>query len=180
MEIGASSYTSRVVATQPRAASNDRTRSQRPGFPKVGEPKVDRVKPEREGPVKVGFGSDSVKVPNLAANTIKRNVRQAEELIPTLRESEARVRERLEKDERYLAEQDAQAEQRHLDLRASQQAAFDGTRSFISNVNNAAGQALVRTGQSEPPNTNRLDIRIGDTQIPYDKPESRPPLELFA
>ena len=180
MEIGATSYTPRVVAAQPRATSNDRARQQRLGFPPASDVNEERHQREHQEPQKVGFGSDSVKIPNLAANTIKRNVRQAEDLVPTLRESEERVRERLAKDERNLVEQDNRAEQRRLDLSASQRAAVDGTRTFLASVNKAAGEALVRTGQAEPARTNRLDIRIGDTQVPFDKPDARQPLDLFA
>lgn len=180
MEIGAINYSSRVVATQSRVTSRDRTLSQRLGSSQTGEIKEPFFQSRETEPLKVGFGSDSVKIPDLAANTIKRNVRQAEELVPTLRESEDRVRDRIEQDERNLTEQDNRAELRRLDLRASQQAAVDSTRTFISTLNNAAGEALARTGQSEPVQTNRLDIRIGDTQIPYDKPDARPPLDLFA
>ncbi|MCC6793482.1 MAG: hypothetical protein IT366_00070 [Candidatus Hydrogenedentes bacterium] len=180
MEIGATSYSTRVVAPHSRVTSNDRARSQRTGLSQPDESKEPQFRSKSKEPLKVGFGNDSVKVPNLAANTIKRNVRQAEELIPSLRESEERVRNRIEKDERNLTEQDNRAEQRRLDFRASQQAAVGSTRSFVSSVNYAAGEALVRTGQSEPAQTNRLDIRIGDTQIPYDKPDTRQPLDLFA
>lgn len=180
MEIGATSYSSNAVAARSRATLRDHARSQRLGFTQSSETKEPSFHPERKEPLKVGFGSDSVKIPSLAANTIKRNVRQAKDLVPTVKESEERVRERIEEDERKLTDQDTRAEQRRLDLRAFQQAAFDNTRDFISNVNNAAGDALVRTGQAEPPRTNRLDIRIGDTQVPYDKPDARQPLDLFA
>ncbi|NUM56499.1 MAG: hypothetical protein HUU46_22945 [Candidatus Hydrogenedentes bacterium] len=179
MEIGVTTYASTAVTSYSRTAASSRAREPRLGFQ---SPEPDGDAPftrDRKEPVKVGFGNDSVKIPNLAANTIKRNVRQAGELIPTLEESEARVRKRVEEDAKRLAERDAEPPKR-LDIRASQETAVNAARSFISGVNDAAGQARFRTGQAEQPPTNRLDIRIGDAQIPYDKPQPQKPLDLFA
>lgn len=179
MEIGGNSYSASVTAAQPRVAPPNRPRQPRAGFDQAEDASGSPFNDAKPAPVKVGFGSDSVKIPNLAANTIKRNVRQAEQLVPTLEESEARVRERVEKDERRVAERETE-KPKPLDLHASRESAVNAARSFVATLNSAAGEARFRTGQYDEPRSNRLDIRIGETQVPYDKPEARKPLDLFA
>jgi hypothetical protein len=179
MEIGGSRYTPSVVATQLRTTSTGRARQPKVGFRGPDEEGNTAFPKSRPEPIKIGFGKDSVKIPNIMVATIKRNVRQARELIPTIEESEARVRDRVEEDARRLSERNRQAP-KSLDLSASKQSAENNARSFISSLNTAAGEARFRTGTGEQPPTNRLDIRIGDTQVPFDKPESRPPLDLLA
>lgn len=130
-------------------------------------------------PIKIGFGKDSVKIPNLTVSTIKRNVRQAAALVPTPEESEARVRQRVRDDERRIGEQIAQAP-RMLDLRTSRESAVNAARSYLSSVNTAAGQALALTDPVRHTDTNRLDIRVGNINVPYDKPKTAPTFDLLA
>ena len=129
--------------------------------------------------VVVGFGEDSVKLPQVAAMAIKRNVSQAKELVPSLEESSARVRERLEEDARELREAERPRPQR-LDLNAPRETAVNAARSLVAGVNDAAGKTLARAWNEEDAPGNRLDIRIGNTRVAFDAPPLRPPLDLLA
>ena len=179
MQIGGSQYASSLVATQSQTSAANRAQRRKLGFQVAEEdngPKLTKSQPE---PVKIGFGSDSVKIPSLAVATIKQNVRQAEVLIPTLEESQARVHERVQEDQRRLTEQKQEPPQT-LDFRAAQSSAANSARAYLSSINAAAGEARFRTGVGDEAQTNRLDVRIGDTVIPLEKTESRPPIDLFA
>lgn len=179
MEIGATRFSPSVAANQLQATAAGRARKRNADFQQNEDDSRPGYLKERAEPVKVGFGNDSVKVPNLAVSTIKRNVRQAGDVIPTLEESQARVRERVAEDERRVAEQKPEPS-KQFDLRASREAAISNARSFVSKIDATIAETRFRTGNGEAPATNRLDIRIGDTQIPYDKPDSRTPLDLRA
>lgn len=129
-------------------------------------------------PPKIGFGDESVKVPGLAVATIRRNLREAKKLVPTLEESHARVRERVQEDAERMEEEADVAPA--LDLGAGRSRAIAETRQFVNALNTTAGHALERVGAVPAGKTNRLDVRIGDVAIPFDSPAARPPLDLFA
>ena len=47
------------------------------------------------GEVRVGFGRDTVSIPQLTATTVRQNVENARTLVPTVEEEQARIRERF-------------------------------------------------------------------------------------
>ena len=179
MQIGGSQYASSLVATQSQTSAANRVQRRKIGFQAPEDDKGPTLTKSRPEPVKIGFGSDSVKIPSLTVATIKQNVRQAEVLIPTLEESQTRVHERIQKDERRLTERKQEPPQT-LDLRSVQSSAANSARAYLSSINAAAGEARFRTGVGKETQTAGLDIRIGDTVIPLEKTESRPPIDLFA
>lgn len=180
MEIGGSPYPSSATASFLPTAGRNHVRKPQVGFGDLesdgSQSPFEKVPQE---PRKIGFGNDSVKIPNLTISTIKRNVRQAADLVPTREESEARVRQRVRDDERRVGEQIAQAP-KTLDLRPSRESAVHAARSYLSSVNTAAGRTPARSDSDDRPAPNRLDIRVGNTQIPYDKPKTGSVFDLLA
>lgn len=158
------------------------TRSGREGRASAQDEKtaVSLFRNEDPPPPKVGFGEDSVKVPGLAVTTIRRNLREAKKLVPTVEESQVRVRQRVQKDaERVQVEVEDEVAPA-FDLGAGRSRAIAETRQFVNALNTTAGRALERVGAVPSGKTNRLDVRIGDVAIPFDSPAARPPLDLFA
>ena len=179
MEVTRTGYAPVASVAQSATGEGRRIRRARVGFDQAGEERDGLSARRRPEGVRVGFGADSVKLPSVAATTIKRNVGQAKELVPTLEESSARVRERLDEDARRLRERE-EAPTPTLDLTSPREAAVNAARSFVSGLNAAAGRAQSRTGLGEPEPEDRLDIRIGDVRVPLEKSSPRLSLDILA
>ena len=177
MAVGA--ITSSTAATQSDLYAVALSRNRMSQRDTATSPAASLFPPEDTAPAKVGFGSDSVKLPGIAASTIRRNLRDAKQVVPTVEESDSRVRQRIAEERRQTLEQEFTAPP-PLNLTQGRRDAANQAGQYISSLNTAAGNALARTGQGEQPPTNRLNIRIGDTEIPFDKPQTRPTLDLLA
>ncbi len=180
MEIGSRGALSAAANAARFAGASTRARANKPQSVATEEKTDTSLNRERKVAPEVGFGANSVKLPGIAVNTLKRNLSQAEKLVPTVEESEAKVRERVEKDQERLTTRQLDRNRPPLDLRSGTAEAVNNAREFVSSINKAAGQAKARTSEDDSPPANKVDIRIGDKTIPYDNPRTKKSLDLLA
>ena len=170
MEIGAQGafYSSSLAS---KGQAGDAARAQRISAKLTrSDDDADSKPKETKEPPRVGFGANSVTLPSVAVNTLRENLSQAGELVPSVAESEARVRERIEEEQRRFAERKKiELDLPKLDLRSGEEQAISRTREFVGNLNDTARAARTRASGEETPQSNRIDIRIGDTTIPLEK-----------
>lgn len=131
-------------------------------------------------PVRVGFGSGSVSLPGVTITALKRNLSEAQKLVPTIVESEDRVRERIAEDKERLEHLSDPEPPRFLDVRVGADDAAGHARTIINRMNSTAGQALTRAGFGESQTPDRVSVQIRGIQVPVVRDSSAPRLDVFA
>ncbi len=143
------------------------TAPQDESLPKIG------FAPKTPPPERVGFGEGTITVPGAAAKTIGQNMKQAGQIVHTLQEVRAHLREEA------AAQEQQPVAQIQIDIqKASAQASYR-SRQLVSSLNTAAGTALARVQGEAPPSTGvTLDIRIGDQTVSFQRTPPRPTLNI--
>lgn len=140
----------------------------------------DLFRDDKPEPVHVGFGSGSVSLPGLTITALKRNLSEAQKLVPTIVESEDWVRERIAEDKARLERLSNPEPPRFLDVRVGADDAAGHARTIINGLNSTAGQALTRAGLGASQAPDRVSVQIGDIQLPVIRDSSRPRLDVLA
>lgn len=135
--------------------------------------------------VSVGFGSQTISVPAAAALTVRRGVDEARQLVPTLEESQATLRERLIEQREAFGEEleEFEPQQLTLDLRDGQVNAASQARQLVNGINAAATQAASRLSGAEetpPPDNGGPSINIGGRTFEFGAPETGNLLNILA
>ncbi|GMV99495.1 MAG: hypothetical protein AMXMBFR84_06340 [Candidatus Hydrogenedentota bacterium] len=136
---------------------------------------------ERPEPQRVGFGTGTVSAPAAALRTLDRNLAEAEKIVPTFEELQQEVRDRITREQERLArENPPTSSPATFDLREATTRASDTARGFVNGLNDAAGTARARLQGETPPETNRIDVRVGSEQVALTRSTQTPAFEFFA
>jgi hypothetical protein len=136
---------------------------------------------------RAGFGAGTVSVPTAAVRALGTNLDNARQIVPTVEQSRAELRERLAQ-ERALkeAETTEQAQEPpepiNVSFQRNEAAARAQARQFINRLNEAAGTAQARFAGREPEGSvGGPRIRVGEEAFAFQTaPEGPTQVDLLA
>lgn len=135
---------------------------------------------EARDELRAGFGKGTITAPAAAVRTVRRNMHEARQLVPTFEELQEETRARIEDQQRTLREAAPGRRGDALALRRGEieEQARSQARELINRLDETAGIALARTRGEEPPPPPQTDIRVGDETITFGPVRRQPMFDV--